>query len=205
LGASGTTSSNFGGGGAYPGRDDNADCGAGGAYGSDGESGTNRTDSPVTAGGDAYGDAYLEDWFMGSGGGGGSPDTEWDGNSYSNYAGDGGNGGGIIAIFSGDSIQISGSVNTDGQPGDDAESGGGELGGGGGGAGGQIYLAAENIYISGDVTALAGIGGSSDSDSPSDYTLALGGDGGEGRILIDSDNIKGATDPEATEGSWPPK
>ena len=55
-----------------------------------------------------YGDSTLATWFYGSGGGGGAPDTESDGNSSYNVTGDGGSGGGLIAIYSGSSITVCG-------------------------------------------------------------------------------------------------
>jgi hypothetical protein len=206
LGAAGVASANDGGGGAYPRRGDNGDSGAGGGHGSDGGAGTSYDGSAVTAGGVAYGDSELSGWHMGSGGGGGSPDAEGDGACSSEYAGDGGAGGGLVAIFAGEAIEVSGGVWADGADGDDGDSGpcAGEVGGGGGGSGGTIYLAAPSIDITGTVSSVGGLGGSSDSTNiGKPYGSAWGGAGGEGRVRLDYDSLGGATSPAAGyEGAY---
>ena len=156
TGTSGDTSANEGGGGAYPRRDDNGDSGGGGGFGTPGDDGTAENGSAVTSGGDTYGDDELFELFLGSGGGGGSPDKEADGNHINNYSGSGGNGGGIVLISAGGTFTINGFILADGDDGDDAYSpwySTGENGGGGAGSGGTIYLAAPNLTINGTVSA----------------------------------------------------
>jgi len=208
LGSSGVTSANDGGGGCYPRRGDNADSGAGGAYGTDGSAGTSYSGSSVTTGGVSYGDAELAGWYLGSGGGGGSPDTESDGSCSGEYSGDGGDGGGLVAIFAGDAIEVTGSILADGSDGDDAISGtsscAGEVGGGGAGAGGMILLAAPTIDITGTVSAIGGAGGSSASANVgTPYGSAWGGAGGDGRVRLDYDSASGSPSPAAGyEGAY---
>ena len=197
TGAAGTTSANDGGGGCYPKRGDNGDSGAGGGFGTSGASGTSYGGSAVTTGGTTYGAADLADWFTGSGGGGGSPDTEGDGSPTSNYAGDGGSGGGLVAIFSSTGIEVTGSLTSDGEDGDDASSLAGEVGGGGAGSGGMVLLAAPTLTLSGTVTASGGSGGRSAWHSGSPYGSAYGGDGGDGRIRLEYTSLSGSTAPTA--------
>ncbi|MEL6344931.1 MAG: putative metal-binding motif-containing protein, partial [Myxococcota bacterium] len=121
-GSTGDTSANEGGGGAHPRRADNGDSGAGGAYGSRGGSGTNYGGSNVTTGGLTYGTAALTTWFLGSGGVGGSPDTEGDGSDTRNRTGAGGDGGGIIVIFAGGRLSVTGTITADGNNGGTATS-----------------------------------------------------------------------------------
>ena len=190
LGQSGVSSANLGGGGAYPRRSDNADSGGGGGYGANGSSGVNYYNSAVTSGGQSYGSADLSSWFFGSGGGGGSPDTEGDGVNTSNYAGDGGRGGGLVSLFAGTELTISGSVLSDGEDGDGGVSGDGEVGAGGGGAGGSIYLASPTLSITGLVRVEGGTGGIGVGNS-GPYGSAKGGTGGIGRIRLDYDSFTG--------------
>ncbi len=201
LGAAGDTSANDGGGGAYPRRGDNADSGGGGGYGTDGEWGTSYGGSAVCEGGIAHGDAELLDWYVGSGGGGGSPDTEGDGDDIHNYSGDGGNGGGLVAIWCGGTLAVDGVVSANGEDGDDAFTDGywGENGGGGAGSGGQVLLAASSISHNGAVEALGGEGGLSASQVGIPYGSALGGDGGDGRIRLDYDELNGVAYPGGDE------
>ncbi len=197
VGAFGVTSANGGGGGAYPGRGDNGDSGGGGGYGGAGDSGTNYNGSAVTSGGAAYGDAALSAWFLGSGGGGGSPDTEGDGVSTGNYAAAGGAGGGLVAVFSAVTISVTGALTVDGDDADVARSADGEVGGGGGGAGGMLLLAAPTLSLSGSVTAEGGAGSISAWHSPGIYGSARGGDGGDGRVRLESTTTSGSTAPAA--------
>jgi hypothetical protein len=198
------TSSNYGGGGAYPNRGDNADSGGGGSYGSSGSSGVNYFADAVTSAGLTYGLPELSEWYYGSGGGGGSPDTEGDGSSSANYSGDGGDGGGMVMIYSSDSIVVNGYISANGEDGDDAASGGGEVGGGGGGSGGQVMLTAPSITILGTVTATGGDGGESEMNCAScgSYGSAVGGNGGDGRIRLNTDNLIGSTNPGAYQDSY---
>ncbi|MEL6342498.1 MAG: putative metal-binding motif-containing protein [Myxococcota bacterium] len=205
-GSTGSSGTNEGGGGARAGRADNCDGGAGGGYGTRGDSGTNNFFSAVTSGGLTYGVANLSDWYLGSGGGGGSPDTESDGDNATNVTGDGGDGGGLIAIFAGDLVEVSGSVVANGQNGADANSGSGvnfgELGGGGAGSGGQILMSAPELdFTGGTVSAQGGNGGAADGEI---CGFAQGGDGGNGRIRLEVDTLSGSTSPTAgSTGSFP--
>ena len=199
-GSAGDTTANNGGGGAYPRRGDNADSGGGGGFGTVGSSGTSYSGTSVTSGGTAYGTASLAELHLGSGGGGGSPDTESDGSHTDNYSGDGGPGGGAVLIFSGGTIEVSGLVAADGEDGDDAYSpshSAGEDGAGGAGSGGLVYLASPYITITGSVSALGGTGGDSSSYNISTpYGGALGGDGGDGRVRLDG-SVTGSSTPAA--------
>ena len=198
-----------GGGGAAEATTDYAFCGGGGAYASDGGGGEylNRY-IPTTntlSGGASYGDSTLTEWFFGSGGGAGGPDDEPDGISTDNVTGDGGAGGGLVALYSGVEIIVSGSILADGSDGEnathlaDAE---GELGGGGGGAGGQVLLVADTLTLSGTVQALGGAGGYWAVTTTS--RLGYGGDGSDGRIRLEYNTLTGASacSPTASEGSW---
>jgi len=195
AGASGDTSANGGGGGCYPARGDNGDSGGGGGFGTEGEGGTSYDGSTVTTGGETVGDAALSGWFLGAGGGGGSPDTESDGNGTGNYAGTGGDGGGLVVIWSATDITVAGRVSADGDDGDDGASDGGEVGAGGGGAGGQIYLVAPSVTLGGDISAIGGEGGSSASHEGLPYGSAFGGGGGDGRVRVDADSTTGSSEP----------
>ncbi len=197
-GQQGVTAANGGGGGAYPTRGDHGDSGGGGGYGSQGSAGTEYAGADVCDGGNSYGDALLASWHLGSGGGAGSPDAEGDGSSPANQTGAGGNGGGLLALFAGDKLDLSGIVTAGGWNGGSAVAGtGGEVGGGGAGSGGTVYLGAPTIVVAQDaVTAPGGTGGKSNSDGPAPYGSALGGDGGDGRIRVDYKTLNGAAHPD---------
>ena len=201
LGSTGVTAANDGGGGAYPRRGDNGDSGGGGAHGAAGGAGTSYSGASVTSGGVAQGSADLATLVFGSGGGGGSPDSEGDGSSTGNVTGDGGDGGGIVAIFCAGTLRVSGTLSADGEAGGTATSAAGEVGGGGG-AGGAIWLAAPSVVVTGSVRAAASAGGSSAWHGGRPYGSARGGGGSVGRIRIDSDALTGTTSPTAghTEG-----
>ena len=202
TGTAGEPTANGGGGGAYPARPFNADCGGGGGFGTDGEAGTKVDGSDVTDGGGEYGDTSFSDWHLGSGGGAGSPDTSSGGDDTGNITGSGGDGGGLIALFAGESIEITGIVACDGSDGGDATASGGSLGGGGGGSGGRLVLSAPEVTISGVATALGGAGGASADTVSAPAGDAHGGDGGDGRVLIQSDDIDGESTPAASEEAW---
>ena len=192
-----SASANLGGGGTYTMTADGGESGGGGAYGTDGDDGTHYTGSVLGNGGGSYGVAALTSWFLGSGGGGGSPDTESDGRGSGNVTGDGGDGGGLVALYAGTTLSVSGSVLASGSDGEDGVSDGGEVGGGGAGAGGTVLLAAPTVAISGTVAATGGTGGSSAWHDGSPYGSAYGGDGGDGRIRIETDGLTGTTSPTA--------
>ena len=199
TGSTGTTSANANGGGSYPRRGDNADSGGGGGHGSAGSAGTSYSGSSVTSGGAAAGDVDLATLLLGGGGGGGSPDTEGDGTSSSNYSGAGGDGGGLIAIWAGTSLSVTGTLDAGGQDGDDASSAGGEVGAGGAGAGGAIWLASPALTLTGSVVAEGGSGGTSAWHSGKPYGSAYGGDGGEGRVRVDYDTLNSVAWPSGDE------
>jgi hypothetical protein len=186
-----------GGGGAVLALEDLSVCGGGGAYGTDGGEGDYIGGTVTLSPGASYGDSALAEWFFGSGGGGGTPDYDYDGTDSNNITGDGGNGGGLIAIYSATSITVSGTVSADGSDGDDAEwTGGtlaarGEIGGGGAGAGGQILLVSDAISITGSVTAEGGSGGKWSEDIVS-YS-GFGGDGGDGRTRLEYSSVSGSS------------
>jgi hypothetical protein len=198
---------NAGGGGAHSGSSSTIISGAGGGYGTAGEPAQTILTTYSLSSGQAYGASTLDDWFFGSGGGGGSPDTGTDGYFSGNRSGAGGQGGGLVALYSADSITVSGDVLAHGDEGDDADSTGttatqyGELGGGGGGAGGQILLVADTITITGSVEAMGGAGGDGWSDS---LTPTPGGSGGDGRIRLEYTTISGSSlvQPSPSTGSF---
>ena len=202
LGVEGS-SANIGGGGAAPAADDQGASGAGGGYGSDGKDGTDEDGNHVSDGGETYGDELLSSWFLGSGGGAGATDSDGDAASASDISGDGGAGGGLVAIFSATAIEVSGAIRADGSRGLDAEaiSRGATLGGGGGGAGGSVMMVSPRLSGDGEISAQGARGGESIRvNSPMDvdhgYGLAEGGRGGEGRIRLDFDAGDDGATPE---------
>lgn len=149
--------------------------GGGGSYGSVGQYGTSVYCGVSGAPGVTYGDALLNETFLGSGGGSGFP--------YQVGAGGrGGNGGGSITIFAKRVINY-GTIEARGDNGAD---GGFFSGGGGGGSGGSIAIVGGNLANYGSILAVGGRGGQraigsgfgGDKD-------AKGGDGGVGRIMFD--------------------
>ncbi len=186
-----------GGGGAAWAYNDISVCGGGGAYGTDGGDAQYYGGVASNSGGATYGDSALSDWFFGSGGGAGAPDSDTDGGYSDNVTGDGGNGGALIAIYSADSITVSGSVLANGESGSSAAWKSsvwwkqGEIGGGGGGAGGQVLLAADTITVSGSVTATGGGGGAWKSGITS--STGYGGAGGDGRIRLEYSAVRGSS------------
>ena len=194
---SGNSGANLGGGGAYPTRGDHGDSGGGGGYGLAGAWGTEYGGANVCEGGKPYGDAALVEWHVGSGGGAGSPDAEGDGAGGGNVTGKGGDGGGFVAVFAGESITLGGAIAADGQQGADAQSGGGEVGGGGGGSGGTVLLTAPALQLEpGHVTATGGAGGSSAWHDGKPYGSAYGGAGGAGRIRLNYSTLNGTSWPD---------
>ena len=197
-----------GGGGAVISYEDLSACGGGGAYGTDGGAGDYMWGSNTYSAGASYGDSALSQWFFGSGGGGGAPDDESDGNHSGNRSGAGGAGGGLIAVYSADSITVSGSVLADGEAGEAASFSSayywnqGENGGGGAGAGGQVLLVADTLSLSGKVSAEGGSGGVWATDTTS--TKGYGGDGGDGRTRLEYTSVSGvsAVSPVPTAGTY---
>eukprot|EP01084_Bolivina_argentea_P109655 195996_1 len=163
---------NMGGGGAAKGI---LAGGGGGGYGTKGADGdADETKSPfkivgvtVTTiegikgkGGHIYGNAKIDTLHLGSGGGGGT------------LVGPGGAGGGALKI---NAINIyiakNASIQANGQNRNNAT-----LGLGGAGSGGSIYITAKNIKNCGSITALGG-------------ESLIGGNGGYGRIRIDTNDV----------------
>lgn len=199
AGGPGSTGSFYGGGGGGGGYGTGGNGGQGGSgYGDNGGSSSGDggaasntcgdCNCEVCAGGGGgggyYGDANLTTLFYGSGGGAG-------GAGYDGTGGSGGDGGGIIYI-EGDTISVSGTISSTGANGADGATGGsGGVGSSGaGGAGGSIYLAGASITLgTSKVTATGGSGATRAYD---------GGNGGVGRIVVDSDSITGTTNPTYT-------
>ena len=140
--------------------------GAGGGYGSPGGNAIS-VGSATAIGGSVYGDAYLTNFYMGSGGGAGLVTTG------GVPVGIGGNGGGKIKI-TGRDITISGIVSANGGDGTTL---------GGGGSGGAIWIVGENVNIAGSVQVSGGQGSSGSS--------ICGGNGGYGRIRINYGTLAG--------------
>jgi len=128
---------------------------AGGGAGHGGESGDGGASGG--AGGPSY-DSITQPTQMGSGGGKG-------------YQSTGGDGGGLIIINATGTINITGQIIADGNNG----TAGSSIYGAGGGSGGSIYLIANTLTGSGNLTANAGGGGDKSQD---------GGGGAGGRIAI---------------------
>ena len=160
---------NYGGGGAHI-------TGAGGSYGSYGQDGDSWTGGSATApyAGDTYGDEDLATLFHGSGGGG-----VWRGN---NNPGPGGSGGGVVFIAAfeiettdADAITSHGASTTYWATGSWTY-------GAGGGAGGSIWLVADSMDLATDSVGATG------GDGEQTH-IRLGGDGGDGRIRLDYNEL----------------
>ncbi len=174
AGAIGLLANGQGGGGGYGPSGVNGEPGAGGGYGTIGGNGTSTYNS---TGGSDIGIANLSLLFFGGGAGGGGDNDG--GTPYPEYS----DGGGMVIIFA-DSISNA-AVYAKGETGTGP---GGAGGVSGGGAGGTIWLSTTNLSIS-EVNASGGAGGV-DSDD-------IGGDGGDGRIRLDFDELSGISDPES--------
>lgn len=119
--------------------------------------------------GPAFGSVNDSDVQVGSAGGDGYRSSP-----SSTNVGRGGRGGGMIRLIAGQ-IRIAGQVTADGAPGQNA--GGAITYAGGGGSGGGILIAADDLEISGSVSARGGAGGTGSSTT-------LGGAGADGRVRI---------------------
>ena len=112
------------------------------------------------------------------------------GSSCTGWGGDGGYGGGVIRITSDDIIEVSGEISARGGDGGDGEGVFG--GGGGGGSGGGIRLTATSVILpdgeSNHLDASGGLGGLCRKASQTEFCNGegVGGDGGDGHILIES-------------------
>lgn len=133
-------------------------------------------------GGATYGDAPLTTLWMGSGGGGSGSDSD----CIARHGGDGGDGGGAIAIYA-DEITVSGTIDVSGDNGTNASrpsdncSYSGNNGGGGGGSGGSVKLVGTDVTVAsgGQIDVRGGSGGSALGSS------TAGGAGGSGRVRIE--------------------
>ena len=178
----GNTASNGGfaasGGGGSGATYNSVSVGLNGAVGNDGGAGTPGTGGIANLVG--YGSESNFATQMKGGSGGGAGGSGEDIIFYSGGAG--GGGGGIIQIFSKGSIDINGSIvsnGADGLNGNANASAGG--GGGGGGSGGSIFIYSQStVSVTGNVQALGGSGGAGFSGD------GAGGAGGKGRIRVDS-------------------
>lgn len=160
--------------------------GAGGGYGATGGDGASHWGDPMpSVGGSAYGTAAGSDVDGGSGGGAGASHCDFPG-TYG-LAGPGGAGGGAIEIITTGSLDVSGAIVVDGQPGGDGETAPYAGAGGGGGAGGAIRLIGASGTITGTVSARGGVGGAS-GDSEGEWApfAQPGGGGAGGRVKIAS-------------------
>ena len=130
-------------------------------------------------GGASYGISNLSKIYLGAGGGGAG------GCSYYGYAGTAGAAGGGIVIISAGTVDVSGSVEADGNNG--TSNGNPNERGSGSGAGGSIYLLGNNLTLGTNlVKAKGGTYGTSASD---------------GRIRLDYNTLSGTTNPSAyTDG-----
>ncbi|KAL3836103.1 hypothetical protein ACJMK2_021556 [Sinanodonta woodiana] len=206
---------NNGGGGGGMGSSVNLDfpgqAGGGGGYGTTGSPGVktyiNQSDSGY--GGRVYGDSTLTILYMGSGGGSGGNAMDLKSNPI---GGRGGNGGGAIRLVASKSVIITGLISVEGENGEGDEMPGPgchgcphscsvrtptqcsgnntdrcwDLSGpGGGGSGGSIFISGKLVDVGyKKVRASGGKGGGGANGR-------CGGNGGMGRIRVDSDVFKG--------------
>lgn len=140
-----------------PGRGSGTTPGSGAGYGGNG-GGTNLQP------GLAYGTLSGTDIERGSGGGCGNTGTRW---------GVGGNGGALVALYA-TTIEIAGTISSNGSGGITAYPAYPHFEGSGGGSGGGILLSGSTIIVSGTLSANGGFG----SDALDWYHT--GGDGGSG-------------------------
>lgn len=173
VGTQGYGSNNYGGGsgGRYVSSSD-IRAGAGGGYGTEGQSGMAAYGSSLSEapGGSVYGDATMSGIYLGSGGGGGA--------HYSTSS-RGGSAGGAICI-SAMTCSLSGYIYSNGGGGIPVSQGPLNSSGGGG-SGGSIFLIVGTITMgSSTVSAVGGAGGDGDNWG----NTGDGGDGGDGRIAI---------------------
>ncbi|MBN2443720.1 MAG: hypothetical protein JXJ04_20330 [Spirochaetales bacterium] len=171
---------NAGGGGGATGNGQEG-AGGGGGHAFNGANGVDGTNGIGGIGGIAMSNPELTTLFFGGAGGTGA-----DNDSGSAVNPNGGHGGGIIYI-SAPLLYIK-NIIADGGNGKSTIQ---EDGGAGGGAGGSIYLLSDEVNITGDITALGGIG----FTPPDNVNGGKGGDGSVGRIRIKADYIDGFTFP----------
>lgn len=160
--------------------------GSGGSNGTSGTFGENYSDSPLGEPGDIVGDDEFSVINMGGAGSGGV--------KYGTPAATaGGNGGGIIVVYT-QKFSDTASLISDATNGVNS---GQYAACGGGGAGGSILIKVPEISIGLNlVYALGKIGGR--AIPPADVAND-GGDGGNGRIRIESCSVSGTTSPTASQ------
>eukprot|EP01083_Nonionella_stella_P313777 1127863_1 len=167
------TNANKGGGGGGSGSGWSGSTGGGG-----GGYGTKGSDSGGK-GGDIYGDSKVTNLYLGSGGGSGHPSGSCDGKC-------GGNGGGALKITAQKIIiKNKGSISCNGHNAPSVNNAL-DVSGGGGGSGGSIHIKAQNIINNGQIMAKGGKGAQKGSGG----LCSRGGDGGYGRIRIDTGSLK---------------
>lgn len=173
-----------GGGGGFREPDGAGSGGGGGGHSTSGATGSTGHVDPGQGGG-TYGVSSLETILFGAGGGSGGASYASQSNGY------GGNGGGIIMIFS-NSITVNGSIVSNGSAGGNTE--GHAVGAGGGGAGGSILIFAVSANIgTNKITALGGSGGLQIGSFP-----IHGGAGGNGRVRVQACEFSGTSNPSAS-------
>lgn len=185
-----TTSANGsgGGGGKKTYGDSSPGGGGGGGHATSGSNGTDPSGSDYGYGGTTDGGATLTDMVFGAGGGGGAFKLG-QGNTE-----DGGDGGGIVAIFAGD-IEVTGSISANGQTPANA-TGPAEASGAGGGAGGSVFIKAKSATLGTSlVTATKGNG------ATTPVSGGNGGNGGSGRVRIETCSLSGTTNPSASSNT----
>lgn len=191
----GTVSPSANGGGGGGGRADAASSsgGGGGGFGVAGTDGSPGGGNAGGSGGSTTGAADMT--TISFGGGGGSGGAGQAGGSGSSTGGAGGVGGGFIGIFS-QSIEITGTIVSNGTNGSNGTSSFGNGSGGGGGGGGGIWLRSSvGVFGSGLINCLPGSGGGVSGGS-----TGVGGAGGKGRIRIEScSSDVFVTDPSASQ------
>lgn len=174
----------------------NGNGGGGGPFGGGGAGGGNATSGGQPGAGvndavpgSAAGSADLTTMVFGGAGGSGTGDGD------KHLGGKGGDGGGIIVIFS-RVVTGTGYIQADGENGANGQSGGGGTGGGGGGAGGSILIKGQTLDMSSfsGITANAGQGGLEGEPSGGG-----GGGGSYGRIRREGCTITGSTTPTASD------
>ncbi len=179
-----------GGGGA----DNEASYYAGGGAGGHANSGQNGWSFPVLSnGGGTAGSADLTTMVFGGGG-------ACSQRSASPYYIQGGDGAGIVAIFT-NSLTVTGNVRCDGQNGYDAVASDSSTGGGAG-AGGSVLIVCQTATLGSNlIYATGGKGGAVAGSSP---PSAIGADASTGRIAVHhSGTVTGTTNPTFTDVTDP--
>lgn len=161
--------------------------GGGGGNGDTASSGSGKNTATPGTGGSASGSADGSTLTFGGGGGAG-------GGSFSgaDHGTNGARGGGMIFIWAGGTITVTGTMEANG---DSATGNANSAGCGAGGGGGSIYLeSVQGIYGTNKVTATPGTGGTSTG-----AFNGAGAPGANGRIVLRACNITGTTNPGANE------